>query len=210
MLEQFLSLSLATVASLLPIANPFSTAPIFLSLTRSMSAQEKRRIARRTSLYLFFILTASFLAGTLIMRFFGISIPGLRIAGGILIMKFGLSSMGGSSSDTASDGEKSDARDIAFTPLAIPSLSGPGAIAATISLASVVDAPIDYPAAILGILILAVVSFIILSQSYRITKFLGEDGMNILVNIMGFIILCIGVQFVVDGVVEVVNTQLSS
>lgn len=92
----------------------------------------------------------------------------------------------------------------------MPSLSGPGAIAATMSLASVVDAPIDYPAAILSILILALVSYLILSQAYRITKFLGEDGTNILVNVMGFIILCIGVQFLVDGVVDVVNTRLSS
>lgn len=94
MFEQFWSLGLATVASLLPIANPFSTAPIFLSLTRTMTPQEQRRIARRTTLYLFFILTACFLAGTLIMRFFGISIPGLRIAGRVLIIKFGLGSMG--------------------------------------------------------------------------------------------------------------------
>jgi multiple antibiotic resistance protein len=209
MVEQFFSLVLASVASLLPIANPFSTTPIFLSLTRTMTHQEKRRIARRTSLYVFFILTACFVAGTLIMRFFGISIPGLRIAGGVLIVKFGLSALGSSSREESSEAKNMSSGDIAFSPLAMPSLSGPGAIAATISLASVVETPIEYPAAILGILILAVVSYVALAQSYRITRFLGDDGMNILVNVMGFIILCIGVQFLVDGVVDVVNTRLA-
>lgn len=210
MAGQFASLVLATIASLLPIANPFSTTAIFLSLTRTMAPQEKRRVARRTCLYVFFILAASFAAGTLIMSFFGISIPGLRIAGGLMIIKFGFGALGSEDEKPDPSATESGSRDIAFTPLAMPSLSGPGAIAATISLASVVESPIEYPAAILGIFLLAVLSYLILAQSYRITSFLGDDGMRILVNVMGFIILCIGVQFLVDGIVDVVNTNFAS
>jgi len=211
MLQEFLSLALTSVVSLLPIANPFSTAPIFLSLTGGMTVQQRRKIARRTSLYVFFILVVCFLAGRLIMEFFGITVPGLRIAGGLLIMKFGLGALSGAAigeqSTTAPPGSKR-VGDIAFTPLAMPSLSGPGAIAATISLASVVESPIQYPAVIVGILVLAVVSYFVLRESYRVTHFLGENGMRVLVNVMGFIILCIGVQYLLDGVVDVVNSQL--
>jgi multiple antibiotic resistance protein len=139
------------------------------------------------------------------MNFFGISIPGLRIAGGLLVSGIGLSML--SARNLAQEERERDAarakRDISFTPLAMPMLSGPGSIAVTIGFTSLAETPLDYAAIILGIVVVALISYLVLRVSSRIVLVIGINGMSALTKIMGFLLLCIGIQFVVNGVLGI-------
>jgi multiple antibiotic resistance protein len=203
-----LGLAFASVLSLLPIANPLSTAALFMSLTQNASPASRKLLAKRVAIYAFGILAVFFIAGGAIMSFFGISIPGLRIAGGIMIVRvaFGMMANDPDATPDAPSSEmlkqsKSTGADLAFTPLAMPSLSGPGAIAATISLTSFVKNWLDWLSILVGILSLCVISYYTLASSSRILKWIGPNGLEVFRKIMGFLILCIGVQFIVNGVV---------
>ena len=93
--------------------------------------------------------------------------------------------------------------DISFTPLAMPMLSGPGSIAVTIGFTSLARHPLDYAAIILGILVVAVISYTVLRLSGQIVRIIGVNGMSALTKIMGFLLLCIGIQFVVNGILGI-------
>jgi multiple antibiotic resistance protein len=98
-------------------------------------------------------------------------------------------------------------RDVSFTPLAMPSLAGPGAISVTIGLASLATSPVDFAAIVAGILVVAAMVFIALRLATRMVGLLGVTGLNAMTKIMGFLILCVGVQFVVNGVIGVATSQ---
>lgn len=205
MILSALGLVLASILSLLPIANPLSTAALFLSLTKQESKEARREKAKRACLYAFAILAVFFVAGGAIMSFFGISIPGLRIAGGIMLVKIAFSMMANDRIDEPSDQMLEQSRkekgDIAFIPLAMPSISGPGAIATTISLTSYVENPFDGLAILIGIASLTLICFFTLVSSVQILRYIGPNGLEAFQKIMGFLILCIGVQFFVNGIV---------
>jgi multiple antibiotic resistance protein len=203
----WINIALATIVALLPIANPFSTSAVFLSITADNTEIERRNQARRACIYMFSILVAFLVAGTLIMNFFGISISGLRIAGGLMVAKIGLGMLRPPEHTPEEDEAEREARqrpDVSFTPLAMPSLSGPGAIAVTIGLATEADHWSHFGAITLGIALVSLICFIVLAGATRIVKFLGVNGMNALTRIMGFLLLCVGVQFMVNGVIGVV------
>jgi multiple antibiotic resistance protein len=94
-------------------------------------------------------------------------------------------------------------RDVSFSPLAMPMLSGPGAIAVTVGFTSLATQWLDYVAIILGILIVATITYIALGLSERVVRVIGVNGMSALSKVMGFIILCIGIQFIVNGVLNI-------
>ena len=203
--SHFWELILGTVIALLPIINPFASTPVFLAITEGDTEVQRERQARRGCLYMVAILVLSLIGGTFIMNFFGISIPGLRIAGGLLVSGIGLSML--SSRTPAQEERERDAarakRDISFTPLAMPMLSGPGSIAVTIGFTSLAETPLDYAAIILGIIVVAFISYLVLRISSRIVLVIGINGMSALTKIMGFLLLCIGIQFVVNGLLGV-------
>ena len=203
--SHFWELILGTVIALLPIINPFASTPVFLAITEGDTELQRERQARRGCLYMVAILVLSLIGGTFIMNFFGISIPGLRIAGGLLVSGIGLSML--SSRNPAQEERERDAarakRDISFTPLAMPMLSGPGSIAVTIGFTSLAQTPLDYAAIILGIVVVALISYLVLRVSSRIVLVIGINGMSALTKIMGFLLLCIGIQFVVNGVLGI-------
>lgn len=203
--SHFWELILGTVIALLPIINPLASTPVFLAITEGDTELQRQRQARRGCLYMVAILVLSLIGGTFIMNFFGISIPGLRIAGGLLVSGIGLSML--SSRSAAQEERERDAarakRDISFTPLAMPMLSGPGSIAVTIGFTSLAQTPLDYAAIILGIVVVALISYLVLRVSSRIVLVIGINGMSALTKIMGFLLLCIGIQFVVNGVLGI-------
>ena len=203
--SHFWELILGTVIALLPIINPFAATPVFLAITEGDTELQRKRQARRGCLYMVAILVLSLIGGTFIMNFFGISIPGLRIAGGLLVSGIGLSML--SPRTPAQEERERDAarakRDISFTPLAMPMLSGPGSIAVTIGFTSLAQTPLDYAAIILGIIVVAFISYLVLRISSRIVQVIGINGMSALTKIMGFLLLCIGIQFVVNGLLGV-------
>lgn len=206
--SNFWELILGTVVGLLPIINPLVSVPVFLAITEGDTEEQRRAQARRGCLYMIGILVAFLVCGTFIMNFFGLSIPGLRIAGGILVCGIALTMFAPPKDDEEERKRREEARakrDISFTPLAMPMLSGPGSIAVTISFTSLARHWLDYVAIILGILVAAVISFYTLTLSRSLVNVIGSNGMSALSKIMGFLLLCMGIQFVVTGTVGVLT-----
>ena len=201
-----MQLAIATLIALLPIINPFSTAPMFLAMTDGDTNAERLAQARKAVIYMICILVAFLVGGSFIMKFFGLSLPGLRIAGGILVAGVGMRMLYPRDESEQTKAERLESklkRDGSFTPLAMPSLAGPGAISVTIGLTSLAKGGLDFVSIIIGILLVAVLVYTTLRLSTRLVKVLGVNGLHAMTKIMGFLILCVGVQFIVNGVVEV-------
>src|SRR3954452_16365555 len=124
-----------TIGALLPIMNPFSTAPLFLSLTVGMDPARRNREALLACIYAFAILVVFLLLGSAIIDFFGISVPGVRVAGGLIVSTIGFRMLFSQPppAQVAGEGVAEEPPDIAFTPLAMPSLAGPGSISVVLT-----------------------------------------------------------------------------
>ena len=198
---------LGTFIGLLPIINPLSAAPTFLAITEGDSQERRREQARKGCLYMVGILVSFLIGGTFIMNFFGISIPGLRIAGGILLVGIGMSMLAAHKSDSKEEVEEREAArrktDISFSPLAMPMLSGPGSIAVTLGFTSLATGWTDYVAIIAGIIAVAIITYVVLRLSGNIVKLIGPVGVNAMTKIMGFLLMSMGVQFIVNGVLGI-------
>lgn len=209
-MSSWLALVAATVGALLPIANPFSTAPIFAAMTRGEKIDSRNRQARLASIYMAGILLVSLVAGAVILEFFGISLQALRVAGGLIIARIGFSMLNPEPErplPRRDQDESADKDAIAFTPIAMPLLSGPGSIAVTISMATSASNGFEYIPIGIGIVIVAAMSWLVLRYATRIVDAMGRTGVNALTRVMGLVLVCIGVQFVVTGVVDLVATQ---
>lgn len=203
------TLILSTVGALLPIVNPFSAVGLVVSITAGLSDAERTQQVRRACIYMFFILTTFLVAGGLIMNFFGISIPGLRIAGGMIVSYLGFRMLF-PDTPTISTQEQAEAQqkpDVSFTPLAMPSLSGPGSIAVVIGVSSTIEERghivFGYVFVAIGIAATALISYAVLKAATRLDRLLGQTGMNAMARIMGFLLICIGVQFIINGVTDI-------
>lgn len=194
---------LATFSALFSVVNPFGAMPVFLTLTQDDTPAYRNHQALKACLYMVGILAVFFLAGQYVLNFFGIRIHDLRIAGGLMIMRagFDLLTPGASkkkiSPDVVEEGQQKE--DISFTPLAMPMLSGPGAIAVSIGLFTTSLSYLDMLFILIGISLLAIVSYIILRFSHQLTRYMGKAGLAALSRIMGFIVLSIGVNFIVSA-----------
>lgn len=198
---RFAELVLLVFAGLLPIMNPFSTAPLLIALTAGMTRHERNRQTLLGCLYAFCILATFLIAGRFIISFFGISLPGIRIAGGLMVSTLGFRMVFPSSA--ANDEKVTAQKDIAFSPLAMPSLSGPGSI--SVVLATSAQIPNDKMflgniIVLIGIALTAFTAWLVLRGAIFLVRFLGPTGIDALTRIFGFLLICIGVQFVLIGV----------
>lgn len=204
--KEILFYILSTVGALIPIVNPFSTAPLVVSLTATHTDSERKLQVRRACIYMFYILTAFLVAGGLIMRFLGISIPGLRIAGGLVIAFVGFRMLFPAHVNHRKDAEPPPKEDIAFTPLAMPSMAGPGSIAVVIGMSTTAQASshviLRHVLIAVGIGLTAVFCYYVLRGATKLARFLGPSGVAGLVGIMGFLLVCIGVQFMINGIAQ--------
>jgi multiple antibiotic resistance protein len=193
--------------AILPIVNPLGAVPLVVSVAAHLPEQERLRQVRRACIYTFALMGGFLVAGSLIMSFFGISIPGMRIAGGMILafLGFGMLFPGGQGAAGGATGGGEIRHDIAFTPLAMPGLSGPGTFAVVMSLSSQASAREgwDRVAQFLGvgtaILAVAVIAWFVLRAAERFNRLLGATGMVALTRLMGFLMICIGVQFIIGG-----------
>jgi len=200
------------LVTLLPIVNPVSTAVLLLGISTHLSKEERNRQITMACLYMTGILVVFLLAGHLVMVVFGISIPGIRIAGGMIIGFLGFRMLFPAEGEITGEGkeEAQQKPDISFSPLAMPSLSGPGSIAAVITMSSSIDGRhgIDkvfaFAGVVLAIAITAMISWLILRGAGALHRFLGVNGVNSLSRIMGFLLVCIGIQFTINGVRDLV------
>ena len=205
MLIELGALIFATFGALVPITNPFSTAPVFASLSRRFTDERRNQQAWMASVYTAGTLLVALVAGALIMSFFGITLPALRIAGGLVVARVGFGMLSPEPEQELTDDSRDEAMqmtDIAFTPISMPLLSGPGSIAMTIGMASEAGNVLEYAGIGIGIVFTALFAWMILRSSVRVAEVLGVTGMNVLTRLMGLILVCIGVQFVLRGLVE--------
>lgn len=210
MLFDLVGAALGTFVSLLPIANPFSTAAVFVAITQRFTKAQALDQARRACVYMAIVLLVSLFAGALIMQFFGISIPALRVAGGLIVARVGFGMLSPEPDPEVSETQQEEAlhmTDLAFTPLAMPMLSGPGAIAVTVSMAAGTETPWEYGAIALGIVLVAYLSWFVLRSAGRIVTRLGPTGLSVLTRVMGFLLVCVGVQFIGDGVMNILSGE---
>jgi multiple antibiotic resistance protein len=201
---------LLVFAGLFPIVNPLGTAPLFLSLTRDCSTAERNHLAWRVALNGFLLLLGSLLLGSKILEFFGISLPVVRVAGGLVVTTLGwkLLSEGEDTQDrrAASGMEGSLPRD-GFYPLTMPLTVGPGSIAVAITLGShrpQLQQPWSELAllgggAITGLLAIAASIYVSFRFAYNVMSVLGPGGTNVLVRLSAFILLCIGIEILWSG-----------
>lgn len=207
--SHFWELILGTVIALLPLINPLASAPTFLAITEGDTRERRLQQLRNACIYMIVILVSFLVGGTFIMNFFGISIPGLRIAGGLLVAGIGSTMLMGPGRDPKrndpAEEEARAKRDVSFSPLAMPMLSGPGSIAVTIGFTSLATQWLDYVAIILGIVVVAVITYGTLRLSERVVLVIGVNGMNAVSKVMGFLILCIGIQFIVNGILGIIT-----
>jgi multiple antibiotic resistance protein len=198
--------------------NPVGGAPIFLGMTRSVSAEERTLIARQVAINGFLLLLGALLVGSHVLEFFGITLPIVRIAGGLVVTAFAWQLLhSGYEADQPPSAEtirrQLSARD-AFYPLTMPLTVGPGSIAVAITLGSQRPAePIEAmhilivaAAAVLGLVAIAASVYVCYRYAERIADVLGENGTNVLVRLSAFILLCIGISIVWSGVSTLIAT----
>lgn len=178
--------------------------PVFLALTVNSDKKHRELMARKSAVMMVLILLGFLIAGSFILRFFSLSLDGIRIAGGIVIVRSGFMLLNAIEKPNLSQESKNEGmtkKDISLTPLAIPLLAGPGAMAAVISMSTkAADDAIKYPILALAIVIVAFSVFISFRYSVKALPILGTSGLEALTKIMGFITMSIGVQFIINGV----------
>lgn len=198
------TLFIAAFTSIISVANPLAAMPVFLSLTEHNTDSERVSVAKKSSFYMFLVLIVFLLAGTYIMSFFGISLPGIRIAGGLIIMRAAYAMLNPDHSERKISEETKEAakekEDISFSPMAMPMLSGPGSIAVVIGLASQSSGFFDLIIMSLAVILAALISYVVLRLAPVSAKYIGPTGMNVMTRMMGFIAMAIGVQFILNGV----------
>lgn len=199
--------------ALFSIINPFGGAFIFLAATRGMSQPVRTRLARQVAIYSFFLLNASMLIGAFVLRVFGISIPVLRVAGGIVIALSAWKML-----NAEDDSEKRDAvveeageRDVshmAFYPLTMPVTAGPGTISVAIALATGSAGernPLVFAVqALLTTSLICLLVYAFYRSSNRLARAVGATGTTIISRLSAFLLFCIGIQVLWTGVAELI------
>jgi multiple antibiotic resistance protein len=203
----FFQIVLLCLLALLPMVNPPTTATLLLGLSKGMSREHVRRQVNMAAIYLFCTLCVSFFIGSSILDLFGISIPGLRLAGGLIIGFIGFRMLFPTPGATQSADPD---QNIAFVPLTMPSLCGPGTMALVISgSAQIAELPPEqsrvmiYSAVVVSFFLMTLLSWGVLKLADPVCKLLGATGIDAMTRIMGFLLICMGAQFCINGIKEV-------
>lgn len=206
-----LPLFISTFATLLAIINPLEVLPVFLSLTHDKDSAARRRIALRASLFALALLLFFLFFGAFVLKIFGVSLPMVRVAGGIVLTRIGfeLFAPAGPGHGALLDAGPGD--NIAFVPLAMPLMCGPGAIATVLGMMAMIEKAPDEPSAFVAILaavFLAVsATFLCLAFAGRLVDWIGRIGIDAITRIVGFFVSAMGVSLVFDGVVEALQVH---
>ena len=200
--DAIIPFALLCFTSFFTLTNPLGTMPVFLTMTNGMDEKERKHIVKRATLISFIILIAFTFCGQFLFKFFGISTNGFRIAAGIIIMKIGYDMLQARYTNTKLRDEeiKTYADDISVTPLSIPMLCGPGAIANGIILMDDANTWALKGTMVGVIAFVYILTYIILRLSTRLVVLMGETGNNVMMRLMGLILMVIAVECFVGGV----------
>lgn len=205
-----LSLYFTVFAALFSVANPLGTMPIFIGITEKDSKRERNAVALKASSYMVLILSISYWGGKYLIQFFGISIESLKVAGGLIIASSGFALLTGTFSKHKGMNEKvkDDAfskNDSSLTPLAIPMLAGPGSISLLISLQEKSTHIMESFVMFFTIPAVGIVTYLILRSSHYIFSKLGASGLNSISRIIGFIVIAIGIEYIISTILAIVE-----
>jgi len=205
-------------SALFPLVNPIGGSPIFLLLTQEYSAADRKLLARRVAINSFVLLIVAVSVGTHILSFFGISLPVVQVGGGLVVVSTGWAML--TSSDPGASGDRGqmhqavstlDILQKAFYPLTLPLTVGPGSISIAITLGA--NEPrrlganlIALLAAAIGALLIALSVYICYAYADRLAAVLGPTSMNVILRLSAFLLVCIGVQILWNGVKALLKT----
>jgi len=200
-------------AALFSVLNPIGTVPIFVGLTMDDSQKERSRISLWTAINVGIILLIAYFIGQYVLTFFGISLDALRIAGGMIIVGSGFSLLTGKFKkqrgiNKSVENDVSRRNDIALTPLAMPMLAGPGSISLLIAFYQEHHEYHEIIIAVGAILAVALAIFLVLRSAHYLAKMLGAAGIVAISRIVGFIVIAIGIQYIVGAVINIIRTNL--
>jgi multiple antibiotic resistance protein len=203
----YVRFSVLALSSIFFLVDPFAALPTFLAVTAGADARRRRKMAWKASVTALVVLSAFAIAGQYIFRMFGITLPAFEIAGGIILLLIGLDMLEAKRSPTQESTEETTEaalkEDAGIVPLGIPMLAGPGSITSVMVLVGQAQGEWQKMAAILvSILITAAICYLVLGNSDRVARGLGETGVRILVRIMGLLLVALAVQYFVNGMVD--------
>jgi multiple antibiotic resistance protein len=210
---------LLMLAALFPVVNPPGSALVFLSMTKRASANMRRTLARRVAINSFFVMVGSLLVGAFILKVYGISVPVLRVAGGLVVAVSGWTLLNAGSAkddETSSTDVKIEYASQAFYPLTLPLTTGPGTIAVMISLGlsrSAYSGPSDdfqfFLAGLLATATIGAAVYFCFAFSDWVARVLGRGGTDIAVRLSAFFLFCLGVQIVWTGASDLIKSVVT-
>jgi multiple antibiotic resistance protein len=191
------------MAALFPVVDPIGNAPTFAALTTRFGPDARRREALNSALVMAAILLAFLAMGEPLLHFFGISLEALQVAGGLVIGACGFQMvMAIAPPEPTTEQEEADRERIAFSPMGIPLLAGPGAMGIVMGLQARESDFLAIPGFALGIIAISAVTYVCLRLSGQLTRFLGRAGIDAITRIMGLLVLAIGIELILHGIVE--------
>ena len=206
-LTELLQFSFVALTSIFFLVDPIAAVPTFLIMTAAAGAEHRRRMARRAAWTCFVVLCSFAIAGTLIFRLFGITLPAFKIAGGLILLLIGMDMLQARRSQTketpTETEEGTEREDVGIIPLGVPMLAGPGSISTVMVLMS--GAPKWWYAVpiLVAIGVTTVLSYWTLAAADRVRGYLGETGIRILTRMMGLLLTAIAVQFILNGLSDI-------
>jgi multiple antibiotic resistance protein len=209
---------LVTIGALLPIVNPLGTAPVFLAMSADLPGHARHRLAAVVARNAFLLLAAAMLVGSYVLRFFGISIPVVRVAGGLLVIAAGWRLLHEEHFEPSATTPVNEAweRELGrrgFFPLTFPLTVGPGSLSIAVTLGTGTPgsrgfSPLALILDLTGVAVVAVIVFLSYRYASRLIHALGETGTVVFLRLSSFILLCLGVSILWSGVVGLVEPLL--
>jgi multiple antibiotic resistance protein len=191
---------LQDIVALLAISNPLGALPVFLAITEGVTPAERSRAAFRAAMAATIILTVAAVAGRPILTAFGISMPALQAAGGLVILMMGLEMLHGAPTRVQYDQEQQSTADRLLVPLAMPLLAGPGAITTVLTLSSRAGTWWETLLLVLSVVMVGTTVGLILVSAARLGRLIGSRGQRILLRFMGLILAAVGAEILLAGV----------
>ncbi len=209
-MDIFFNTFLVLLGAIFSVLNPIGAIPFFVGLTHDYSKKDRSRVSLMTAINVCIILLISFFVGEYVLKFFGITISALRIAGGILIASSGFGLLNanpkkrkGISKEVEEDLQTRNS--IALTPLAMPMLAGPGSISLLIAFYQDHNSTIDVAASTTAIVVVSFLIFFILRSAHYLAKYLGASGIVAISRIVGFLTVAIGIQYIISAILSIIR-----
>ncbi len=198
----FVEFALVAITSIIAVMNPTTTVAVYIALTRGMSLEERGEVIAKSMKTSFLVLAFFAFTGQLLFLVFNVTFAAFKIAGGILLVTAAFAML----NPKKREFPREERENIAIIPLAFPLTAGPGTITAVILLVSEASRILEASLVFLGIFAGVAVSYVGMTYASKIFKFLGEEGLHVITRLMSIVVLAIAVQFIINGVAEVIST----